>query len=229
MTQRRSSDNEKRRSKHSGKEDAAKQRKGSPGNKRRSRMRRKEQGTDKRPLVLAVGLGVLVVAAGGALVILWPEQDPSPTAAGALFRPDDRQVVEQGQYIYRVACAQCHGVNLEGQPNWQQRGADGLMPAPPHDANGHTWHHPDYALFEMTKYGMQRFAGRDYRSAMPAYQRILTDEEIIAVMSYIKSRWPASIRTQHDQINARNAAQSSLHRWDALTALAARSRLTRLT
>ena len=70
---------------------------------------------------------------------------------------------------------------------------------------------------------MQRFAGRDYRSAMPAYRGILTDEEIIAVMSYIKSRWPASVRRQHDAINARGAAQSSLRRWDRLVALAART------
>jgi hypothetical protein len=98
------------------------------------------------------------------------------------------------------------------------------MPAPPHDATGHTWHHTDQALFELTKFGMQRFAGRDYRSAMPAYRGILTDEEIIAVMSYIKSRWPASIRRQHDAINARGAAQSSLHRRDRLVALAGADR-----
>ncbi len=183
----------------------------------------KRDGNKRRPLLLAGALVALAGAGVGAFVLFWPERDPSPTVAGALFRPNDRRVVEEGSYIYRVACAQCHGVNLEGQPNWQQRGADGLMPAPPHDATGHTWHHPDQALFEMTKYGMQRFAGRDYRTAMPAYQKTLTDDEIIAVMSYIKSRWPASVRRQHDMINARNAVQSSLHRWDALTALAARA------
>ena len=221
MTQRRGSDNEKRRSRDN-KDHAEKQRKGSPRNKSRSTKRGKGQGTNKRPLIVAVGLAALIVAGGGAFMLFRPEPDPSPTAAGALFRPGDRQVVEEGRYIYRVACAQCHGLNLEGQPNWQQRGVDGLMPAPPHDANGHTWHHPDQALFEMTKYGMQRFAGGDYRSAMPAYERILTDDEIIAVMSYIKSRWPATIRRQHDMINARNS-RSSLHRWDALIALAARA------
>ena len=180
----------------------------------------------KRPLILIVGLAALVAAGAVAAFLLWVNPGRTPAAqlpAGTLFRPDDGRVVEEGRYIYRVACAQCHGVNLEGQANWQQRGADGLMPAPPHDATGHTWHHADQALFELTKFGMQRFAGRDYRSAMPAYRGILTDEEIIAVMSYIKSRWPASIRRQHDAINARGAAQSSLHRWDRLVALAARA------
>ena len=26
------------------------------------------------------------------------------------------------------------------------------FPAPPHDASGHTWHHPDAMLFKVTKY-----------------------------------------------------------------------------
>lgn len=177
----------------------------------------------KRPLALAGALVVLVGAGVCTFVFFWPERDPSPTAAGVLFRPDDRRIVERGRYLYQAACAECHGANLEGQANWQQRGTDGLMPAPPHDATGHTWHHPDQVLFELTKYGMQRYAGAGYRSAMPAYRGVLSDEEIIAVMSYIKSRWPDSVRRQHDAINARSAGQSSLHRWDALVALAARA------
>ena len=180
----------------------------------------------KRPLILVIGLAALVAAGAVAAVVLWviPGRTSAvPLPAGPFFRPDDRRVVEEGRYIYRVACAQCHGVNLQGQANWQQRGADGLMPAPPHDGTGHTWHHTDQVLFELTKYGMQRYAGPNYRSAMPAYREILTDQEIIASLSYIKSRWPESIRRQHDALNARSAAQSSLHRWDYLLALAART------
>ena len=42
---------------------------------------------------------------------------------------------------------------------------------------------------------------------MPAYEDKLTDEEILAVLSYIKSTWPGRIQRQHDQINARAEAQ----------------------
>ena len=45
--------------------------------------------------------------------------------------PDDATVVAQGQKIYAAECAACHGANLEGQPNWQQRLANGRLPAPP--------------------------------------------------------------------------------------------------
>ena len=35
---------------------------------------------------------------------------------------------------------------------------------------------------------------------MPGYKDILSDEEIIAVLSYIKSNWPDEIRARHDAI-----------------------------
>ena len=67
--------------------------------------------------------------------------------AGHVLRPDDVDVVALGAKIYQARCASCHGAELEGQANWRERGADGILPAPPHDASGHTWHHPDAVLF----------------------------------------------------------------------------------
>lgn len=163
----------------------------------------------KRPVVLAGALAALV-AAGAAAVVIFRAVAGGPPAApeqpAALFRPDDRRIVERGREVYETSCAQCHGANLEGQANWRQRGADGLLPAPPHDETGHTWHHADQVLFDLTKYGMQRFAGPDYRSAMPAYVGVLSDDDIIAAMSFIKSRWPEPVRRQHDAINAQSGA-----------------------
>ena len=37
---------------------------------------------------------------------------------------------------------------------------------------------------------------------MPAFEGILHDEEIAAVLSFIKSRWPERIRQRHDEMNA---------------------------
>ena len=96
-------------------------------------------------------------------------------------------------------CAGCHGGNLEGQPNWHQRLPLGNFPAPPHDETGHTWHHADQWLFESVKYGGKYHAPPRYRSAMPAYQEMLSDAEIWAVLAFIKSRWPAAIRAQQAQ------------------------------
>lgn len=117
------------------------------------------------------------------------------------LRPDDLQLVALGKKVYDANCASCHGAKLEGEPDWRQRGADGLLPAPPHDETGHTWHHPDALLFAVTKYGPAAMAGDDYKSAMPGFEDVLTDEEVLASLSYIKSRWPKDVVSRHDQIN----------------------------
>lgn len=95
-----------------------------------------------------------------------------------------------GQSIYAARCAQCHGKQLEGQPDWQTSLANGRLPAPPHDASGHSWHHGDEMLFNVTRNGLKPYAGENYESDMPAFAGILRDDEIIAVIAYIKSTWP---------------------------------------
>jgi mono/diheme cytochrome c family protein len=103
--------------------------------------------------------------------------------------PDPAQVA-LGQKLYAQHCAACHGAKLEGQPDWRRRLPNGRMPAPPHDESGHTWHHPDAVLFGLTKDGLvPPYAPRDYQSDMPAFGGTLSDEEIRAVLAYIKGHW----------------------------------------
>jgi mono/diheme cytochrome c family protein len=119
----------------------------------------------------------------------------------------DSAVLEQGKEVYTLYCAACHGSNLEGQPDWKTPNEDGSFKAPPHDAEGHTWHHSDRVLIESILKGGTRLTGTMAgASNMPAFEEILTDEEISAVLAYIKSTWPADIqqiqweRTAADQI-----------------------------
>lgn len=153
----------------------------------------------RRGLVLAGGLAVAVAALAAGLVGV--SMLGGPDAAAVALRPDDAETVAVGERVYAAECAACHGAELEGQPDWRERRADGRLPAPPHDATGHTWHHPDGQLFDLTKRGIAAVIGEDYDTDMPAYDGILTDAEIIAVLSYIKSRWPEDIRARHDRIN----------------------------
>jgi mono/diheme cytochrome c family protein len=94
-----------------------------------------------------------------------------------------------GRALYLENCAGCHGASLEGQPDWMVRKPDGRLPAPPHDATGHTWHHSDEQLFRITKEGLAVIAP-NYETDMPAFGGTMTDAEIRAVLDYIKSTWP---------------------------------------
>lgn len=148
----------------------------------------------RRWVVLGFAAVIVAAAAVGTFAVL-------SSQSGARIDPDNARLVALGGAVYAAECAACHGANLEGQPNWRQRRADGRLPAPPHDPSGHTWHHPDAQLFALTKFGPAALAGGRYESDMPAYAETLSDDEIWAVLSYIKSHWPAQIRERHDQIN----------------------------
>jgi len=106
-----------------------------------------------------------------------------------------------GKKVYAENCASCHGVNLEGQPDWKRRLDNGRMPAPPHDETGHTWHHSDRNLFIVTKSGLAAIVP-GYESDMPAFEALLTDAEIAAVLAYIKSTWPERQRAFQAKISA---------------------------
>ena len=135
-------------------------------------------------------------------IIIYMPKDKNAQAA-YILNPDNRDIVELGKSVYVQNCSSCHGVKLEGQKDWMLRLPDGLMPAPPHDETGHTWHHSDKYLFMITKYGIEDIIGQKYPNNMPAYKDILSDKEIISVLSYIKSTWPNKVKKIHDQINDR--------------------------
>lgn len=105
--------------------------------------------------------------------------------------PTNIKQVERGKKIYARFCSLCHGRKLEGQPNWHEPKEDGKMPAPPHDKTGHTWHHADIVLFNITKFGLvPPYAPEGYQSDMPGWKDTLSDDDIWAVLAFIKSRWP---------------------------------------
>ena len=145
---------------------------------------------NRRRIAVAAGL-VLAALVLVAAAVRW-----SGWRANLSIDHTDARRVSRGAPIYARHCASCHGRNLEGQPDWQSRNAQGRLPAPPHDEHGHTWHHEDSVLFDVTRHGLANVAPPGYVSDMPAFKGILSDEEIIDVLAFIKSRWPALI---HDK------------------------------
>ena len=140
-----------------------------------------------RRLYASLAAAVALLAAGTGL--LWFGLYPQASA----IDPDDPSQVALGERIYAAHCATCHGANLEGQPNWMERKPNGRLPAPPHDASGHTWHHPDQQLMLITKKGLSAVVP-GYQSDMPAFESVLSDAEIAAVLAFIQSRWPPDTR-----------------------------------
>lgn len=101
-----------------------------------------------------------------------------PARSGFPIVPDE-ELVAQGEAIYEARCIFCHG-NQQGEG--RSRGA------PPHNQAGHTWHHPDRLLFQWV------LDGPPLRTAMPTFRGTLSEEEVRAVIAYIKTMWPEDVR-----------------------------------
>ena len=143
--------------------------------------------------LVAAAIGIIAAGSG---VFYWtsaPSHAPQPD-------------LQRGAVVYADYCASCHGANLEGQPNWRSRMPNGKLPAPPHDANGHTWHHPDRQLFAITKYGSAAIIGNNYESDMAGFGESLSDGEIWDVLAYIKSQWPERERKVQERITRQSEA-----------------------
>ncbi len=145
-------------------------------------------------IILSLALGAL---AAFGLTVFWPDNTARPDLTIAAAN------LERGETLYAENCASCHGANLAGEQNWRQPGPDGVLPAPPHDKSGHTWHHDDAMLFDYTKQGgqalMEQRGVSDFKSGMPGFGEQLSDSEIRDILAYIKSTWPEEIRRAQQQ------------------------------
>ncbi len=146
-------------------------------------------------LVLILGAAFLAyqqtASANRAVVINQTAVPPLPT-----LNPEN---VSQGEILYALYCAKCHGANLEGAPNWKQRLPDGSLPPPPHDSSGHTWHHSDEVLINITEDG----GDPADNSKMTPFKDQLSREEVVAILEFIKSKWRREEREYQWWITAR--------------------------
>ena len=89
-----------------------------------------------------------------------------------------------GQAIFRANCAVCHGADGEGQPDWHIKKPDGVLPPPPLNGDG--------TLYTYVSRGGRAFESPDipsFKSGMPAFGELLSHDDIIAVIEYVKGLW----------------------------------------
>jgi mono/diheme cytochrome c family protein len=149
-------------------------------------------------LVVPIGIAAALV---GVTSFLFFDAGPQASASGGNHLPN----LARGEAIYAEACASCHGANLEGQPNWKSPGPDGRLPAPPHDDTGHTWHHPDRLLLQITALGTGAVVGNGYESNMPGFGGLYSEQELRDVLAWIKTQWPDRERDHQAQVTAQDS------------------------
>ena len=138
------------------------------------------------PVVVALALVIALLGACG----------PDSSGAESSVAAAD-SATPTGQELFAANCAVCHGSEGEGQPNWHIANDDGTLPAPPLNGDGHTWHHADGLLYRIVDQGGAQFESPSdpgFKSAMPGFGDRLSREEIIAVLTHVKSLWGDKVR-----------------------------------
>jgi len=119
-------------------------------------------------------VGITVIAGAGIAYTLITQNDQQMLTSNSI------RIKERGAALYSENCLSCHGDQqaelVFGQP-------------PPHNSEGHTWHHADG---ELKKWILK---GKPYN--MPAFGETLSEADVEAILGFIKTWWdPNQRKTQ---------------------------------
>jgi len=115
---------------------------------------------------------VLAIAIISSLFVLLSAARSSSNAAPSSSNAASAPAAD-GAAIYQAKCSTCHGKDGRGIPNWKAKGQP--------DFTESTWQksRTDAQISDVTKNGKGKF--------MPAFKAKLSDEEVAAVVSRVRS------------------------------------------
>ncbi len=140
------------------------------------------------PLCLAAAVALI---AGGCR-----REEPSPEPSPmALDRLPPMATLSRGERLFQEHCAQCHGPEAQGHPDWQ---TPGLAVAPPLNGTGNDWKRKKSDLIAVIKNGVKRKNAQ----VMPPWRDRLADDEIEDIIVWFQTRWPAEVYERWRKANA---------------------------
>jgi mono/diheme cytochrome c family protein len=133
------------------------------------------------------------VLATGLLAACSKEPPATPPAAAPAvavqhFSPDS---VARGAVLFAERCAQCHGPQGQGHPDWQTPSNGQFAAAPPLNGTGNDWKRTRAELAAVIRHGVRRKS--DNAEIMPMWQGRLDERDIEDVINWMQSLWPAEV------------------------------------
>ena len=114
---------------------------------------------------------------------------PPPTPSTSSSPRFDTASLAEGATLYQTHCAQCHGPQAQGHPDWQTPSDGSFAAAPPLDGTGTDKSRTRAELRAVIGQGRQRAN----EPVMPAFAGRLSAREMDAVMNYLQSLWPPEV------------------------------------
>ena len=136
--------------------------------------------------------GLIGVATAVLLLAACSKQEPSaPVSPPAAVRHFDPASLSRGAALFAERCAQCHGPQGQGHPDWQTPSDGRFAAAPPLDGTGNDWKRSRAELAAIIKNGVRRKS--DKVEIMPTWQGRLDERDIEDVLNWMQSLWPAEV------------------------------------
>jgi len=120
------------------------------------------------------------------------EAPPSTATTGAQgVRQFDPASVARGSALFLAHCAQCHGPEGQGHPDWQTPSNGSFSAAPPVNGTGHDWKRTRVELAAVIKNGARRKS--DNADIMPPWKKRLNERDIDDILNWMQSLWPPDV------------------------------------
>jgi len=146
-----------------------------------------------RSFVLPIKRWSLLLAGIGLLVACGKEEPVAPLTPGQTAFP--MESILQGARVYQEHCAQCHGPDAQGHPDWR---LPQVTAAPPLNGTGNEWQRSKSELAAAILNG----AKRDGVPVMPGWKGRLSDKEVEDVIIWFQALWPAEVYEKWHKANA---------------------------
>jgi mono/diheme cytochrome c family protein len=128
---------------------------------------------------------------------------PVPPVAVRHFDPDS---ITRGARLFEENCAQCHGPQAQGHPDWQTPNDGSFAAAPPLNGTGNDWQRSRAELTATIRNGVRRKS--DKVDVMPAWKGRLSERDIEDVINWMQSLWSPEVYEAWSKAQAAAAPKS---------------------
>ena len=104
--------------------------------------------------------------------------------AGRMF---DVERIARGARLFQENCAQCHGPEAQGHPDWERGRKEGFAAAPPLNGTGTDITLSKTRMMDIIRNGLKQKG----EPVMPAWIGRVSDQDIEDVITWYQALWPA--------------------------------------
>lgn len=109
--------------------------------------------------------------------------------------------IARGAQIYQENCAQCHGPEAQGHPDWRHAKQQGYAAAPPLDGTGPAAKMKKFEIIAVIKNGVKY----DGQPVMPGWKGRVSEQDIDDVITWFQALWPSDVYASWQKRNLTGA------------------------